>query len=411
MSNENEVQHVEVAAVETNALEALERANIDTQVATAHRYPRSISKFIEKATELVSVDMETAESCIYRRPVGKDDGNSQKFVEGESIRLAEIVAATYGNLRVGVIITEMTPRYVKAMGVAHDLESNYASKAEVVESTVTKKNEPFSERMRLVVAKAAQSKARRDAIFAVIPKSLCKPIIKAAKQMIAGNERPLIERRQAVALWLTKLSIPAERVFTVLGVKGVEELGDEHLEVLTGLRTALKEGDITLDEAFPPIKFDDKSKTTSAEKSQKTGLEKVNVNFDNQDGQKLIDKIERLPGETDPVFEARKREQIKALQDAENKDKGGSQNNTPPAEPRYYCQHCEIDHEKLTDNGLCPKCLTNDKIIDRKEYYCAACDKDMPAQKKGLCPKCKGKLVKQTAKPNADSKTNPDWAK
>jgi len=293
MAKENEIQHVEVAPVEVNALEVLERANIDVQITTAHRFPRSISKFIEKATEMVSVDMETAESCIYRRPVGRE-GNNTKFAEGESIRLAEIVAATYGNLRVGVIITEMTPRYVKAMGIAHDLESNYASKAEVVEATITKDGNPFSERMRVVVAKAAQSKARRDAIFAVVPKSLCKPIINVARQTIAGNQRPLGERRQAVALWLTKLSISSDRVFHALGVKGIEELKDEQLETLTGLRTAMRDGEITLDEAFPKVSFGDKKKTTTKDIKKEAGSQTVDVKFDDKPKspavQKALDK-------------------------------------------------------------------------------------------------------------------------
>ena len=124
-NNQNEIQHVEVAAVEVNAIEVMERATVDVQIATAHKYPRNIDKFIDTAKKMVAVDEETAASCIYRRPVGKE-GGSQKYVEGESIRLAEIVASTFGNLRVSDIISEMNPRYVKAMGFAHDLESNVA---------------------------------------------------------------------------------------------------------------------------------------------------------------------------------------------------------------------------------------------------------------------------------------------
>jgi Zn finger protein HypA/HybF involved in hydrogenase expression/DNA-directed RNA polymerase subunit RPC12/RpoP len=210
--------------------------------------------------------------------------------------------------------------------------------------------------------------------------------------MISGSQRPLAERRQAVALWLTKLSIPAERVFTVLGVKGVEELGDDHLEVLTGLRTALREGDITLDEAFPPIKFDEKSKIASAEKEKKTGSQVVNTNFEEKDD-KLINKDIQIPGEPDVAKKAELQKQIDAL-------KNGTQQEPPrtdsPTECRYICQGCDTEHDKLTGKGLCPKCLS-DKIIDRKEYYCIDCDKEFPKQKGDKCPtpNCPGKLVKQ----------------
>lgn len=257
--NRGEIEHVEVAPVETSALAVMERADIDMQIATAHQYPRSIKQFTQRARDMVTVDKETAESCIYRRPVGKDESGKMQYAEGESIRMAEIVAACYGNIRVGGLITEMTPRFVKAVGVAHDLESNYAAKAEVVEATIKRNGQPFDERMRVVVAKAAQSKAIRDAIFRVVSKSLCKSIVAEAKQVIFGKEEPLTVRRARVGEWLKKLSIEPMRVFVALGVKGLEEIGQEELEALTGIRTALKEGDVTIDEAFPPIETADKA--------------------------------------------------------------------------------------------------------------------------------------------------------
>lgn len=261
--NRNEIEHVEVTPVEQNALEIMERASIDVQIATAHTYTRQknggLKAFISRATDMVTVDKETAEACIYRRPVGKDESGRMQYHEGESIRLAEIVAACYGNLRVQGMITEVQPRQVKAVGVAHDLESNYAAKAEVIEATIKKNGQPFDERMRLNVAKSAQSKAIRDAIFRVVPKSLCKSIIENAYQVIRGKEEPLTVRRARVGEWLKKLSIDATRVYTALGVNGLEEIGQEELEALTGIRTALKDGDVTIDEAFPPIETPDKT--------------------------------------------------------------------------------------------------------------------------------------------------------
>ena len=338
--NENEIQHIEVTPVEVNAIESMERASIDTQIATAHAYPRSISKFIDRAKEMVSVDLETAESCIYRRPVGAE-GGVQKFVEGESIRLAEIVAATYGNLRVKVIITEMTPRYVKAMGIAHDLEGNYASAAEVVESTVSKYGQPFSERMRVVVAKAAQSKARRDAIFAVVPKSLCKPIISTAKQMIAGSQRPLAERRSAVALWLTKLSISADRVFAVLSVKGIEELGDDQLEVLTGLRTALRDNEITIDEAFPELQKPEKELTKGVG-GVKAALAKTEI---------IVEPTTEQKTKRAKII----KEQAKKLVEEVEQ---------PIKECRYVCLKCDHEFDVLEDGKTCPNCAS-DEFLDR----------------------------------------------
>lgn len=271
----DEIQHVEVSAVEPTALAIMERAEIDIQISTAKKYPRKLSEFKQKATDMVSLDEETAASCIYRRPVGKENGQ-MKYAEGESIREAEIVAACYGNLRYGSVISEMNPRFVKVIGFCHDLENNIAVKSEVVEATVTSMGQPYSERMRVVVAKAAQSKALRDAIFRVVPKSLCKSITAAARKIVLGENETLTQRRDRVKDWISKLPIKPERIFTALGIKGVEDIGEEQLITLTGIRTAIKDGEITLDEAFPEV-FKDEITQKQGVEGVKEKLKKSNV--------------------------------------------------------------------------------------------------------------------------------------
>ncbi len=243
----------ESAVLAPNVIQSLERASIDSQVATAMNYPRNLQKFKIRSREMVTFDKETAESCIYHRPVGKDpETGKQKIAEGESIRMAEIVAATFGNLRVSARIIEQTPRFVKCEGVAHDLQSNYAAKSEVVEPTVTKNGSPYSERQAAVVAKVALSKAFRDAVFRVVPKSMCKFLKNAAQEVIAGG-LTLSERRANALTWADAKKIDRDRFFAGLGVKGEAEIGEDQLLMLVGLRTSLKENDITLDEAFPPL--------------------------------------------------------------------------------------------------------------------------------------------------------------
>jgi hypothetical protein len=243
MSNENQIE-----VIPPSALESITRGEVDTQIATAHKYPRSMATFKRRATEMATLDEETAASCIYSRPVG-----GGKFAEGLSVRTAEIVGACYGNLRVGAMIVEQTERYVTARGFAHDLESNFASSCEVIESTVKKDGKPYDERMRVVIAKAALAKARRDATFQVVPKALCKPIESAARAVALGDASTLASRRDAVMGWIGKLGIEPQRVFTALGIIGPDEIGMEQLATLTGLKTAIKDGEVLVDEAFPRL--------------------------------------------------------------------------------------------------------------------------------------------------------------
>ena len=109
LDEKENANHIEVAAVEPTALSVMERAEIDIQISTAKKYKRDPKLFKQNAIAMVSMDEEVAQSCIYRRPVGKE-GGVMKYAEGESIREAEIVAACYGNLRYGSIITEMNLR-------------------------------------------------------------------------------------------------------------------------------------------------------------------------------------------------------------------------------------------------------------------------------------------------------------
>lgn len=251
----HEVTDGEVITAESSVNQALmqiTKGEIDQQIATAHQYPRSIAKFQKRALEMVTLDQETAESCIYARPVGKNSDGSEKYAEGMSVRMAEIVGSCYGNLRVGAMLIEMTERYVKARGLAHDLETNFANTSEVVESTVDKRGRPFSERMRVVVAKAALAKARRDATFTVVPKALCKRLEEAARQTAIGDASTLAKRRGQVMQWIGKLGIDPARVFAALNIAGETDIGLDQLTTLTGIKTAIKDGDVTIDEAFPP---------------------------------------------------------------------------------------------------------------------------------------------------------------
>lgn len=277
----NEIINAEVIAPTVNVLEVQERASVDLQISTAKQYPRSMATFKERSIAIATLDEESAESCIYRRPVGKDKNGNQTFAEGMSVRCAEIVGACYGNLRVGARIIEQTDRFVKAQGVAHDLENNFYASSEVIESTVDKFGKPYNERMRVVIAKAALAKARRDATFQVVPKSLAKPIEVAVKQMLYGNAQSLSKRRTAVEGWIKKLGIDENRVYGALGVKGLEDLTQKHLETLTGIRTAMKDGDVSIDEAFPEIK---RNKFIEAVEEQPKAETKVTETADDKDG-------------------------------------------------------------------------------------------------------------------------------
>jgi len=300
MNNTSDNQESSASSLEVmpaNALEAITRGEIDVQIATAHKYPRSLAVYKQRAIAMATIDIETAKSCLYARPVG-----GGKFAEGMSVRMAEIVGACYGNLRVGAIIIEISETQVKARGVAHDLETNFASSSDIIESTLKADGKtPYDPRMRVVVAKAAVAKARRVATFQVVPRALARPIEAEVRRLLADEKvQTFGERRERVVKWIKeKLKIDPVRVWTSLEIKGEDDLQHSHLDLLDGIRTALADGDTTVDEAFPvPLSkkpmFDKKPK---AQESPLVG----NATTPNTDGGKTTDSAPKPEPTSAPV--------------------------------------------------------------------------------------------------------------
>jgi hypothetical protein len=298
--NENEI-------VPIGMVESMTRGEINSQVETAHRHPRSLEKFKKMAIGMACIDEETAASCIYRRPVGKENG-VMKYAEGMSIRMAEIVGAAYGNLRVYSMLIDQTERQVVARGMAMDLESNFASSSEVVESTVNSDGKPYSERMRTVTAKATLAKARRDATFQVVPRALARPIEAAVRKLLLGETKSVQKRRAVVLTWIEGLEdksapngkVDPVRVWKALGIAGPDDLGIEQIETLTGLRTAIKDGETTVSEAFPLERFANAPTPHPEAQLEKWSIKlgKAILDFTNNDGPAATDILQQICGKT-----------------------------------------------------------------------------------------------------------------
>ena len=239
-------QDFAIAEVVTpTALESSTRAEYDVSIATAHRYPRSIGQFFKRAESLATATPEIAKSCEYAKPVGGDR------VTGPSARLAEIVAATYGNLRVQARVISETQTEIVAQGVAHDLESNTAVSTEVAVSIVKKDGKTrFSNDQVATMRAAACAKARRNAIFQVVPLALCQPIIAAARKVAAGDAKTLPERRKATLEWFEKQGVKTAAIFAWLGVKTVDDIGLDQMADLIAASNSAKEDGVTIASIF-----------------------------------------------------------------------------------------------------------------------------------------------------------------
>ena len=246
-----EIMQVETGlAMNAGSLEALTRGEIDQQIATAHKYPRSIKRFLEETRSMALIDEETAESCFYKIPRGG------KNIEGPSIRLMEIAASAWGNIRYGSRTIGEDSEFVTSQGVAHDLERNVAVSIEVKRRITGKNGRRYDADMIGVTANAGGSIARRNALLGIIPRAYINNIFEEAKRVAVGTQQTLADKRANAIAYFGKMGVTPERVYARLTteeepVRGIEDVTLAHLELLIGLKTAIKENEITLDTAFP----------------------------------------------------------------------------------------------------------------------------------------------------------------
>ena len=234
-----------IMRAESNAVAVITGAEVTCQLDAAHRYPRSVARFVKDAMGLATLTREVAESCIYSIP---RDG---KLIAGPSVRLAEICAGAYGNMHIGSRVVDVDAGHVTAEGVGWDLEKNLRVKVEVKRKITGKGGRRFSDDMITVTGAAAISIALRIVVFRVVPRAYIDVIYTKVREVAVGDAKTLDTRRAEIVARLVKIGVPTDRVLAKLGRGAVEDMGIEDLEILIGLGTAIKNGELQIDDAFP----------------------------------------------------------------------------------------------------------------------------------------------------------------
>lgn len=232
---------------------SVSKIELDMQISTAKMYPRNISQSIAKAIQLATRNQEIAESCIYKLPPKRDENGVEKEIKGHSIRLAEIMAQCWGNLHAASRVVRNDNKVIVAEAVAWDLESNLKVSSEVAMSIMTKNGKTYGTSMQTVISNAACAKAIRNAIFKVIPKSLVDEVESETKKAAIGDTKNLQNIQQKVNFLLdrfqTGYGISVEKILGFFN-KTKDTLDANDIETMMGIGTALKQGDISKEEAF-----------------------------------------------------------------------------------------------------------------------------------------------------------------
>jgi len=236
------------------ALDSITRSEIDMQIATAKRYPRSIAKVKKDIMDMATLDEETAESCFYSLD-RKGEGGKRTLIQGPSVRMAEIALCCFGNVRAGTRGLGETEdgKFVRELGVFHDVEKNVMVSKEVKRRIIGKSGKKYGDDMIGVTMAAAAAIAFRNAVLTGIPRSLIKPAFDKAREVALGKTKSLKVRTGEIIARLQKLSslITLDMILARVEKRALDDLGWDDLEALIGLGTAIKDGMQTVEEAFP----------------------------------------------------------------------------------------------------------------------------------------------------------------
>lgn len=277
------LENYEVAQIQTGdaqsiiQLDAIEKANVDTQVSTAKQYPRDITRALNNSIVMATIDQQTAQTMGYALPRGG------KPITGPSVHLAKLIVSNWGNIRAEAKVVQITESQVVSRGTCWDLENNVATAFEVRRSIKGKNGQRFTDDMITVVGNAANAIAYRNAVFSVIPKAITDKVYQAAQHCITGDlsdDAKLLQRRtQCLKFFNDEYGITEDEVVKLCGKQTVNQIRGEEIALLIGIYQSLKDGDTTVDEIMKPIRKEE-NKSTIANAAIEAAGKKTNKKED-----------------------------------------------------------------------------------------------------------------------------------
>lgn len=242
-------------------LDTIERANVDSQIATAKQYPRDLRRAINNSIAMATLDVPTAQSCGYALPRGG------KPITGPSVHLAKLIVSNYGNIRAEAKVVQITDKQVISRGTCWDLENNVATAFEVRRSIVGRSGQRFSDDMITVTGNAANAIAYRNAVFSVIPKAITDKVYQAAQHTITGDlsdeDKIIARRKKCIDFFKDEFGISEQEVVMLCGKQTVNQIKANEIALLLGITQSLTDGDTTVDDLMKPYRKE-KTKNTIA---------------------------------------------------------------------------------------------------------------------------------------------------
>jgi hypothetical protein len=246
MSEITEIEQETVEVVTTDLIATTIASEHQVKVGTAKRYPRSIKSFRQQVFELSCIDEETAGSCFYVLP------RAGKTIEGPSVRFAEIIASSWGNLQFGARVIAVDDQWITAQGVCYDYEKNNSCSFEVRRRITNKNGVKFNDDMIQTTGRAACAIAFREAVFKIIPRPFWQAAFEQAKITSIGKGKTMAKMREDCLATFKKAGVTDKQVLTFLNKPGIEDITTDDLISLRGIWTAAKDEGVSVERLLMP---------------------------------------------------------------------------------------------------------------------------------------------------------------
>lgn len=261
-----EVMQVADNAAAVQVIDPVERANVDSQVATAKQYPRDLKRAINNSIVMATMDPQTAQTMGYALPRGG------KPITGPSVHLAKLLVSNFGNMRCEAKVVKITDKQVISRGTCWDLENNVATAFEVRRSIINKYGKRFTDDMITVTGNAANSIAYRNAVFSVIPKAVVDKVYQAAQHCITGDlsteEKLIARRKKCLDFFNDEYGITEKEVIMLCGKQTVNQIKSDEISLLLGIAQSLKDGDTTVQDLMKPYRKEENKETIAAKAAE-----------------------------------------------------------------------------------------------------------------------------------------------
>lgn len=220
-----------------NSTTSIEDNELIQQSIIARQNPRNVEQSIKRVFDIVS-DKIMAEQCVYS--IMSEEG----LIVGGSVRLAEIVANNWGNIRVGTRLIEESDKHILVHGYAYDLETNVYSQSEVVRSRYDQNGYTRIDEHKLsVLVSSMMSIAYRNIVFKVVPFALINPVTERIKEVIIGG-KPREVLQELFDYFVIDLEFTNEDVLKVVNKPSIDRITDGEIILLAGLRNSILSGEV-----------------------------------------------------------------------------------------------------------------------------------------------------------------------